>query len=77
MYFISIVTKKDCGDFTNWIEGKRKRFNDSMEFSEWIERYKEFPLQIYLDGVIYTFKERKEAAFWLAGFEAAVNITYD
>jgi len=73
MWFISVATLGEAADFTNWLRGKRKMFNDTMEFRDWLEAYEAFPLEIYLDGVHYIFKTRMEATFFLLGFEAALN----
>lgn len=74
LWFISITTLGDAQDFTNWLYGKRKIFNDSMEFREWLEAYRAFPLQIYLNGITYEFNDRNRADWFLMGFEAALNM---
>lgn len=77
LWFISIATLGEAQDFANWLEGKRKMFNDSMEFKEWLEAYKAFPLQIYLNGITYEFKDRNRADLFLMGFEAALYMKLD
>ena len=77
LWFISIATPGEAQDFTNWLDGKRKIFNDSMEFREWLETYRAFPLQIYMDGITYEFKDRSRANWFLMGFEAALNMRLD
>lgn len=77
LWFISMATMGDAVDFTNWLRGKRKMFNDTMEFRDWLEAYKAFPLEILLDGVHYTFKDRYAADLFLIGFEAALNMRLD
>jgi hypothetical protein len=74
MWFICINTVDDATDFSEWLNGKLKRFNDTMEFTEWMNAYNAFPLDIYLDGVHYTFKCRNEATFFLCGFETAMRL---
>jgi len=73
LWFISVATLNEAGDFSNWLHGKRKMFNDTMEFRDWMEAYEAFPLEIYFDGVVFALKDRKEALFFLLGFEAAIN----
>ena len=77
LWFISIATFGEAVDFTNWLRGKRKIFNDTMEFREWMESYKSFPLEIFMDGIHYRFKDRYTADIFLLGFEAALNIRLD
>jgi len=73
LWFISVATLGEAADFANWLRGQRKMFNDTMEFRDWLEAYKAFPLEIYFDGIHYKFKTRQEATFFLIGFEAAIN----
>jgi len=74
MWFVSIATLPDCADFTNWLNGKRKEFNDSMEFREWLDAYCALPVEFYLDGVIYNLSSRQEISAFLCGFDAALRL---
>ena len=74
LWFISIDTRDDATDFSNWLDGKRKIFNDTMEFKEWFDAYNAFPLEILLDGVHYVFKERDDARMFIIGFNAAIHL---
>lgn len=76
MWFIVINTTEEVTDFSNWMQGKLRRFNDSMEFQEWLASYTAFPLEFYLDGIHYKFKDRNELAFFSYGFEAALKVKF-
>ena len=76
MWFVTINSVDEATDFSNWLRGKLKRFNDSMGFTEWLSSYKAFPLEMYFDGVHYIFKDRKEASLFLYGFEAALRAKF-
>lgn len=79
MYFISIATLTEAKEFTEWMSGKRKTlsFDDSVSFQEWIENHNIFPLEFYLDGLTYRFKDRRQLLFFACGFEAAFNLRFE
>lgn len=71
LWFIHIATSNDQDDFSNWLNGKMVTCRDTIEFRDWLEAYKAFPLDIYLNGVLYHFRDRRDASFFLLGYEAA------
>jgi len=74
MHFIHIATLSDSKNFVSWLESNaRKAFNDSTEFSEWLEGQNIFPLEFYLNGITYRFANKRELDFFKIGFEAALN----
>jgi len=74
MWFISIATLSDASDFSNWLSGKRVECKDTMGFSEWLAAYTAFPLEFYLDGVVYRLSTREEAAIFLSAWNAAMSL---
>ena len=79
MYFIEIATLTEAGEFTQWMKdkGKALSFNDSIGFKEWLERYNTFPLQFYMNGLTYEFKDGREINFFMIGFEAGLLLRID
>ena len=71
MWFVSIATMADALDFRNWLSGRRVECKDTMEFSEWLAAYNAFPLEFYLDGIVYRLKSREEASIFLIAWDAA------
>lgn len=75
MYFCHIATMSDGEDFVGWLEGEnRKAFNDSEEFQEWLEGRQVFPLEFYLEGATYRFRNQDELEFFTLGFETAMRL---
>jgi len=74
MWFISIDTLADASDFSNWLSGRRVECKNSMAFSEWLAAYKAFPLDFYLDGVVYRLNTATEAAIFLIAWDAAMRL---
>lgn len=76
LWFIDISTVYSRIDFTNWLSGKIKNFDDSNGFQDWLVNYNTFPLEIFLNDVLYRFENKNEALFFLLGFEAARGLDY-
>lgn len=74
MWFVTINTLTDAKNFNNWLSGRRVECNDSMEFSEWLAARTAFPLEFYLDGVVFKLDSRKEAGIFLAAWNAGLNL---
>jgi hypothetical protein len=75
MYFIHIVTMSDGEDFVSFLNGqKRKSFDDSDGFQDWLHSQKTFPLEFYLDGATYQFDNEDELLFFTLGFETAMRL---
>jgi len=75
MYFVYIATMSDGENFVGWMKGENRRaFNDSEEFQEWLEGRKVFPLEFYLEGVTYRFRNEDELEFFILGFETAMRL---
>ena len=79
MYHIEIATLTEALEFTEWLrdKGKALSFNDSTEFTDWLDKLRTFPLQFYLDGITYELKTRSHADLFLVGFEAAMNLNME
>lgn len=77
MWFISIATLADVSDFRNWLSGRRVECKDTMEFTEWLAAYTAFPLEFYLDGVVYKLASREEASIFLSAWDAAMGLRLD
>ncbi len=48
-----------------------------MEFHEWLSAYNAFPLEFYLDGVVYRLENRHEAGIFLNGWEAVMRLSLE
>jgi hypothetical protein len=75
MWFIHISTMSDGEDFVSFLKGqKRKSFDDSDGFQDWLSSQNTFPLQFYLDGATYEFDNEDELLYFRLGFETAMRI---
>jgi len=76
LYFIDIATLPLAKDFSNWLDGRRVECLDSMEFCDWLAAHQAFPLQIYMDGIVYKFLCRNDALYFQMGFDAAMRLQF-
>lgn len=74
MFFVTMDTLSDADDFSGFLRGNLKEFNDSMGFAEWVAAYTAFPLKLYINGVVYTLKDRDAALLFQCGFQCALGL---
>jgi hypothetical protein len=70
MDFVHIATLSDAHDWIAELNSKRKvELKDSVEFSEWLEGHRTFPVEFYLNGITYRFDNRLALDYFTIGFD--------